>query len=71
MCSFPQPEHQEDIAALAAWVTRAMRRAAAEKTDAREPPRPPPPVPCLYTTPQRTQVLLYCAIVLLDLKKIN
>ncbi|CAH0579011.1 unnamed protein product [Chrysodeixis includens] len=51
-----KPEHQEDIAALAAWVTRAMRRAAAEKTDAREPPRPPPPVPCLYTTPQRTQV---------------
>ncbi|KAJ8727907.1 hypothetical protein PYW08_016292 [Mythimna loreyi] len=51
-----KPEHQEDIAALAAWVTRAMRRAAAEKTDAREPPRPAPPVPCLYTTPQRTQV---------------
>nr|XP_049699608.1 uncharacterized protein LOC110378268 isoform X2 [Helicoverpa armigera] len=51
-----KPEHQEDITALAAWVTRAMRRAAAEKTDAREPPRPAPPVPCLYTTPQRTQV---------------
>ncbi|KAJ0176992.1 hypothetical protein K1T71_007001 [Dendrolimus kikuchii] len=51
-----KPEHQEDIAALAAWVTRAMRRAAAEKTDAREPHRPPPRVPCVYTTPQRTQV---------------
>ncbi|CAB3253888.1 unnamed protein product [Arctia plantaginis] len=51
-----KPEHQEDIAALAAWVTRAMRRAASEKADAREHNRPPPPVPCLYTTPQRTQV---------------
>ncbi|KAI8435623.1 hypothetical protein MSG28_003890 [Choristoneura fumiferana] len=50
------PENQEDIAALAAWVTRAMRRAAAEKTDAREPPRIAPRVPCVYTTPQRTQV---------------
>uniref|UniRef100_A0A2A4J2V5 Uncharacterized protein n=1 Tax=Heliothis virescens TaxID=7102 RepID=A0A2A4J2V5_HELVI len=57
-----KPEHQEDITALAAWVTRAMRRAAAEKTDAREPPRPAPPVPCLYTTPQRTQV---CDVTLL------
>ncbi|KAL0892745.1 hypothetical protein ABMA27_014454 [Loxostege sticticalis] len=51
-----KPEHQEDIAALAAWVTRAMRRAASEKTDAREAPRTAPRVPCLYTTPQRTQV---------------
>ncbi|XP_052759572.1 uncharacterized protein LOC113513223 isoform X2 [Galleria mellonella] len=51
-----KPEHQEDIAALAAWVTRAMRRAASEKTDARDTPRPVPRVPCLYTTPQRTQV---------------
>ncbi|XP_047995718.1 uncharacterized protein LOC125233682 [Leguminivora glycinivorella] len=50
------PEHQEDIAALAAWVTRAMRRAASEKTDAREPPRIAPRVPCIYTTPQRTEV---------------
>ncbi|XP_063825249.1 uncharacterized protein LOC135074798 [Ostrinia nubilalis] len=50
------PEHQEDIAALAAWVTRAMRRAASEKTDAREASRTAPRVPCLYTTPQRTQV---------------
>ncbi|XP_072932256.1 uncharacterized protein [Epargyreus clarus] len=51
-----KPENQEDIAALAAWVTRAMRRAAAEKTDARDLPRTAPRVPCLYTTPQRTQV---------------
>ncbi|CAG5051731.1 unnamed protein product [Parnassius apollo] len=51
-----KPEHREDISALAAWVGRAMRRAAAEKSDARDAPRPPPPVPCLYTTPQRTQV---------------
>ncbi|XP_049868761.1 uncharacterized protein LOC126368693 isoform X2 [Pectinophora gossypiella] len=51
-----KPEHQEDIAALAAWVTRAMRRAASEKTDARETPRNAPRVPCIYTTPQRTTV---------------
>ncbi|RVE45926.1 hypothetical protein evm_009399 [Chilo suppressalis] len=51
-----KPENQEDIAALAAWVTRAMRRAASEKTDARQTPRPVPRVPCLYTTPQRTKV---------------
>ncbi|KAM3964330.1 LOW QUALITY PROTEIN: uncharacterized protein ACR2FA_001299 [Aphomia sociella] len=51
-----KPENQEDIAALAAWVTRAMRRAASEKTDARDTARPVPRVPCLYTTPQRTQV---------------
>ncbi|KAH9628634.1 hypothetical protein HF086_007839 [Spodoptera exigua] len=52
-----KPEQQQDIAALAAWVTRAMRRAACEKSDGRDLPRPAPPVPCLYTTPQRTQVL--------------
>ncbi|CAH0701426.1 unnamed protein product [Spodoptera exigua] len=51
-----KPEQQQDIAALAAWVTRAMRRAACEKSDGRDLPRPAPPVPCLYTTPQRTQV---------------
>ncbi|RVE39904.1 hypothetical protein evm_015446, partial [Chilo suppressalis] len=33
-----------------------MRRAASEKTDARQTPRPVPRVPCLYTTPQRTKV---------------
>ncbi|CAG9584610.1 unnamed protein product [Danaus chrysippus] len=48
-------ENQEDIAALAAWVSRAMRRAASEKTDGREP-RAIPRVPYIYTTPQRTQV---------------
>ncbi|GBP39871.1 Mariner Mos1 transposase [Eumeta japonica] len=51
-----KPEYQEDIAALAAWVTRAMRRAASEKADAREQPRAPPPVPCLYTTPRRIHI---------------
>ncbi|XP_041977964.1 uncharacterized protein LOC121732218 [Aricia agestis] len=51
-----KPENQEDVAALAAWVTRAMRRAASEKTDARDAPRAVPRVPYLYTTPQRTQV---------------
>ncbi|XP_050670639.1 uncharacterized protein LOC126969327 [Leptidea sinapis] len=50
------PEDREDIATLAAWVTRAMRRAAAEKIDARESSRTVPRVPCVYTTPQRTQV---------------
>ncbi|XP_053607387.1 uncharacterized protein LOC128673516 isoform X2 [Plodia interpunctella] len=50
-----KPEHQEDISVLAAWVTRQMRRAASEKTDARES-RTMPRVPCVYTTPQRTQV---------------
>ncbi|XP_068631803.1 uncharacterized protein [Battus philenor] len=51
-----KPEHQEDITTLAAWVGRAMRRAACEKTDARDALRVAPRVPCLYTTPQRTQV---------------
>ncbi|XP_013143012.1 PREDICTED: uncharacterized protein LOC106106899 [Papilio polytes] len=49
-------EDQEDITALAAWVSRAMRRAASEKTDARDALRLAPRVPCVYTTPQRTQV---------------
>ncbi|VVC99160.1 unnamed protein product [Leptidea sinapis] len=39
-----QPEDREDIATLAAWVTRAMRRAAAEKIDARESSRTVPRV---------------------------
>ncbi|XP_038212023.1 uncharacterized protein LOC119832423 [Zerene cesonia] len=51
-----KPENREDISALAAWVSRAMRRAAAEKADARDPPRAAPRVPYAYTTPQRTQV---------------
>ncbi|XP_052740461.1 uncharacterized protein LOC112056878 [Bicyclus anynana] len=51
-----KPENQEDITALATWVTRGMRRAASEKTDARDTPRAAPRVPCLYTTPQKTQV---------------
>ncbi|CAH0719614.1 unnamed protein product, partial [Brenthis ino] len=52
-----KPENQEDIAALAAWVTRAMRRASTEKRDARDSSsRAAPRVPYLYTTPQRTQV---------------
>ncbi|CAG4979420.1 unnamed protein product [Colias eurytheme] len=51
-----KPENREDISALAAWVSRAMRRAASEKADARDPPRAAPRVPHAYTTPQRTQV---------------
>ncbi|XP_022835080.1 uncharacterized protein LOC111362612 [Spodoptera litura] len=51
-----KPEQQQDIAALAGWVTRAMRRAACEKSDGRSLPRGAPAVPCLYTTPQRTAV---------------
>ncbi|XP_060802837.1 uncharacterized protein LOC106141762 [Amyelois transitella] len=51
-----KPEQQEDISALAAWVMRQMRRAATEKTDPRESTRTVPRVPCIYTTPQRTQV---------------
>ncbi|KPJ02598.1 hypothetical protein RR46_09801 [Papilio xuthus] len=51
-----KPEDQEDITALAAWVSRAMRRAASEKTDARDALRLAPRVPCVYTTPQKTQV---------------
>ncbi|XP_037872717.1 uncharacterized protein LOC101743057 isoform X2 [Bombyx mori] len=47
-----KPEQQEDVTALAGWVWRALRRAAAEKCA----PRCPPPVPTLYTTPQHTQV---------------
>lgn len=33
-----------------------MRRAAAEKADGRESGRAAPPVPCIYTTPQRTHI---------------
>ncbi|XP_045520407.1 uncharacterized protein LOC123711728 isoform X1 [Pieris brassicae] len=51
-----KPENREDVAALAAWVTRAMRRAASEKSDARDVHRAAPRVPHIYTTPQRTQV---------------
>ncbi|CAK1546956.1 unnamed protein product [Leptosia nina] len=51
-----KPENQEDVAALAAWVSRAMRRAASEKTDARDVHRAAPRVPYVFTTPQRTQV---------------
>ncbi|XP_059059117.1 uncharacterized protein LOC131852469 [Achroia grisella] len=51
-----KPEQQEDIALVAAWVSRAMRRAASEKADARDAARAVPAVPCLYSTPQRTQV---------------
>ncbi|KAJ2939182.1 hypothetical protein O0L34_g8494 [Tuta absoluta] len=50
-----KPDQREDISALAAWVTRAMRRAASEKTDVREP-KNMPRVPCIYNTPQNTQV---------------
>ncbi|XP_046960086.1 uncharacterized protein LOC124530126 [Vanessa cardui] len=49
-----KPEDQEDIAALAAWVTREMR--PNKMRDARGDPRNAPRVPYLYTTPQRTQV---------------
>ncbi|CAH2037993.1 unnamed protein product, partial [Iphiclides podalirius] len=51
-----KPEQREDIAALAAWVGRAMRRAASEKRDVRAAVRGAPPVPCAYGTPQRTRV---------------
>ncbi|CAH2106720.1 unnamed protein product [Euphydryas editha] len=49
-----KPEDQEDIAALAAWVTREMR--PNKMRDARGDTRNAPRVPYLYTTPQRTQV---------------
>lgn len=51
-----KPEQQEDIAALASWVSRSMRRIATEKSDLRALPRPMPTVPYMYTTPQRTEV---------------
>nr|CBH09249.1 similar to CG2519 [Heliconius melpomene] len=50
-----KPENQEDIAALAAWVNLAMRRANSESRDIRDNSRAVPRIPYLYTTPQRTQ----------------